>query len=358
MKRIIAVLCVIPLLLSGCTGWLDGSYQSVTPHLGSSEPVSTENLSASDYSGLQDALLRLVMSGLQKGVISVAGYPPNDLAQDMEAAIDHTLTQEPLAAYAAIGISYEMGTAAGQPAVAVTVLYRHDRTEVQSVLTVPSMFFAQEAIAIALNQCDTSVALYVTDYTETDIVKWIQEYANLHPNKVVECPTVTVNHYPATGDQRVLELTFTYKTGIRAMQSMQQTLKQLFEAAVLSVSGTDAPNHKFNQLYGFLAGRFDYQISSSITPAYSLLVSGIGDAKAFASVYAAMCTEAGLECYMVSGTKAGQSWYWNIININGLYYHVDLIQCLENGVFRTAKESEMTDYTWDVLPIPSVTNNP
>lgn len=353
MKRIIAALCVIPLLLSGCAGWLDGSYQSVTPHAGSNDTNDTKNLTASDYTSLQKALSQLVLSGVHNGVISVAQYDPKNLTQDMDKAIEYALANDPLVAYAASKIGYELGTSAGQPAVAVTVNYRHDRSEVQSIVTVPSMFFVQEAIAIALNQCESSVALYVNNYTETDITKWIREYADLHPNKVVECPAVTINLYPDTGTKRVLELEFTYKTDIKTLQNMQNTLKQLFDAATLSVSSTNDTRQKFNQLYAFLAGRFDYQISTSITPAYSLLLSGIGDSKAFATVYAAMCTNAGLECYTITGTKADQTWYWNMVNINGNYYHIDLLQCIQSGVFRIARESEMTDYTWDHISLPS-----
>ena len=42
--------------------------------------------------------------------------------------------------------------------------------------------------------------------------------------------------------------------------------------------------------------RYDYRIETSITPAYSLLRHGVGDSRAFAVVYAAMCQQAGLEC--------------------------------------------------------------
>ena len=72
-------------------------------------------------------------------------------------------------------------------------------------------------------------------------------------------------------------------------------MKPVFESAVLYVSGDGAEKQKFSQLYAFLMERFDYKVETSITPAYSLLRHGVGDSRAFATVYAAMCRLAGLE---------------------------------------------------------------
>ena len=99
--------------------------------------------------------------------------------------------------------------------------------------------------------------------------------------------------------------------------------------------------------------RFDYSLETTITPAYSLLHEGVGDCTAFATVYAAMCRKAGLECHVVSGTREGEPWSWNLIYFMGNYFHVDLLFCSQTGGFAASLGSEMTDYEWDHSAYPS-----
>ena len=98
--------------------------------------------------------------------------------------------------------------------------------------------------------------------------------------------------------------------------------------------------------------RFDYKVETSITPAYSLLRHGVGDSRAFATVYAAMCRASGLECIVVTGTRSGEPWTWNIICQDGVYWHVDLLRCNEQGRFHKTEDSGMTGYVWDYSAYP------
>ena len=98
--------------------------------------------------------------------------------------------------------------------------------------------------------------------------------------------------------------------------------------------------------------RFDYPIETSITPAYSLLRHGVGDSRAFAMVYAAMCRSAGLECSIITGTHDGEPWTWNMVQDNGRYYHVDLLRSSGEGAFREFTDGEMSGYVWDYSAYP------
>ena len=98
--------------------------------------------------------------------------------------------------------------------------------------------------------------------------------------------------------------------------------------------------------------RFDYQTETSVTPAYSLLQHGVGDSRAFATVYAAMCRKAGLECLVVTGTRSGEPWAWNMIKLGSAYQHVDLLKCSAGGGFRETADREMDGYVWDYSGYP------
>ena len=99
--------------------------------------------------------------------------------------------------------------------------------------------------------------------------------------------------------------------------------------------------------------RYDYKIETSLTPAYSLLCNGVGDIETFACVYARMCRRAGLECEVITGTKAGEPWFWNMVCDNGSYYHVDLLRCNTEGNFRELTDEGMEGYVWDYSAYPS-----
>ena len=151
----------------------------------------------------------------------------------------------------------------------------------------------------------------------------------------------------------MLELIFTYQTSRDSLRRMQTQVQPVFDSAALYVSGEGEDYQKLSQLYGFLTERFDYKFETSITPAYSLLRHGVGDSRAFATVYAAMCRGAGLECMTVTGTRAGEPWTWNIVMDNGCYYHVDLLRSNAVGQFRTYTDSQMSNYVWDYSDYPA-----
>ena len=60
-----------------------------------------------------------------------------------------------------------------------------------------------------------------------------------------------------------------------------------------------------------------------------------------------MCRQAGVDCQVVSGTRDGESWHWNIIREENVYYHVDLLRCNEGGGFSRRTAAQMQDYVWD-----------
>ena len=150
-----------------------------------------------------------------------------------------------------------------------------------------------------------------------------------------------------------MELSFTYQNSREALRQMQQQVRPVFEAASLYVSGEGSDHQKFSQLYGFLVERFDYKLETSITPAYSLLCHGVGDSRAFAEVYASMCRRVGLECLIVTGTRDGDPWTWNMVKDGEKYYHVDLLRRLDSSDFREYSDGEMGGYVWDYSAYPA-----
>lgn len=347
---IAAALCA---LLCGCSSWMDGTYYSSTPHLDQSRAEDSSSISAANEQELQGALAGLVSSGTENAVISIPDFPAESVESSMARSIAYITQTHPIGAYAVDTVEYEVGTSAGIPAIAVSISYVHGRSEIRQIKQVADMTLAAQEIYKALTQFDTGLVMEVRGYRDTDLAQIVENYAAENPGTVIEIPQVTATVYPESGSDRVLELIFTYQTSRDSLRTMQSQIKPIFDAAVLYVAGDAEDQVKYSQLYAFLMERFDYQIGTSITPAYSLLRHGVGDSKAFAQVYSAMCRRAGLECLVVSGARDGDALYWNIVRDNGNYYHVDLLRCARNGAYSELLDDEMSGYVWDYSTYPA-----
>lgn len=350
----IVYLLVFCLLLSGCDMGFDGDYVWQQSHSIPDVMEGGQNISASNYQSLYAVLEQAVESGAAQLTVSVAAYDRAAVEADAAKAVDALRNQNPVAAYAVENITWELGSIGGEQVIVAQFTYLYDPAQLKRILTVADNSEAYNAISVALHDCDSNIVLRIQSYEEMDFVQLVEDYAVQNPQIVMETPQVTVSMYPESGSDRVVELKFTYQTSRDALRNMQTQVATVVDAAVDMVSVTAQPKGKYAQMYALLMERFQvYTQETSITPAYSMLVYGVGDSRAFATVYAALCRQADLECLTVVGARDGELRYWNIINIDGIYYHVDLLRCKEEGQFREMTDAEMEGYVWDYSAYPA-----
>ena len=350
MKRLAACLLALVLLLSGCS---EGSYVSVKPHQGGNTSGNAQAVAVGNYEEMLAALKEMVAGAVEQQVLSVADMDENAVTATLDQAIRTTCRTDPMAAYAVEEITYERGQSGNLPAVAVSIRYNRTRREILQMPTAADMDQAASRIQVALNGCNSSVVMLVERYEPTDFVQLIEDYAASYPEWVIEIPTVAEATYPEAGDRCILELKFSYQTSRESLRTMQSRVQSVFDSARLYVQGDSSDHEKYNQLFSFLTQRFDYKAETSITASYSLLCHGVGDSRAFAMVFAAMCRNAGLECLMVTGTKNAEPWTWNIVRDGEKYYHLDLTRCKEDGFFYERTDDAMGGYVWDYSAFPA-----
>lgn len=350
-RRAICFLLVLCSLLCGCS-WLEGNYHNVTPHRVKTENAQVEAVSASNYRQLCDALEEMIETGTESSVINVSAYNQSLLENGIEMAASYAVSDFPIGVYAVEALHYELGTNSGKPAIAVDISYRHSRVEIQKIRRVKDIVEAQIYLEQALEDCDSGIVMLIDAYTPVDFTQIVENYAAANPQIVMEIPQVSAGIYPEGTGTRVVELTFTYHTSRDILRQMQTQVDPVFDSAALYVTGDGEDSQKLTQLYAFLMERFDYQVETSITPTYSLLCHGVGDSRAFASVYASMCHRAGLECVTVTGTRSGEPWCWNIVKDGDNHFHVDLLRCSEEGGFRKYTDADMSGYVWDYSAYP------
>ena len=353
MKRLILLLALC-CLLCGCSSMFDGSYHSRTFHEEQGSHIQSTTITAADPQSLRTVMEDLVSSGTTTTVINVTDFD-GDVDTAMATISDYIRTTYPLGAWAVDTLTYEIGPSGSMHAISVSITYLRSRAELRQVQTVEDIKAARNAIGSALESCEAGLVLLVEQYFPTDFAQLVADFADENPHLVMESPQVLATCYPDQGSSRVVELYFTYQTSRESLRNMQNQVQPVFSAARLYVSGEGSEHQKFTQLYAFLMERFDYTLETSITPAYSLLRHGVGDSSAFATVYAAMCRRAELGCLVITGTRDGEPWTWNMICDNGMYYHVDLLRCAESGRLLALTDKEMSGYVWDYSAYPPAT---
>lgn len=349
MRRGLAAVLVIAmcLTLAGCDLWMDGNYSSVELNLGTPNQTILPDDDLSSYIDLREIMSELVEAGTQSAVLYTSKYDKAQMVSFMELVIKYITESHPIGSYAVDKISYNISTNGARQMIAVSISYIHKRSEILGMKQAKTMEDAIAFIMDAMGKYDAGIVMLVDGYESKDIAQMVQSYAEENPQICMEVPQVSVNTYPERGSRRVLELSFTYKNSRSVLRSMQQTVQSVFSAAQVSVSPDMMPVEKLSQLYSFLMDNREYTMQTSITPTYSLLRYGVGDSKAFASVYAAMCRNVGLDCQVVTGTRAGEAWCWNAVLIDGTYYYVDLLRCRQTGAFLLQSFQHMTGYVWD-----------
>ena len=336
--------------LCGCDMWMQGSYAHVSPHKMPESLDDGERIEASSYHTLYLALCDLV----EAGTISATVYYPNEnkntVQNYMESAVHQICTANPMGSYAVEKITYEVGTKGGVQAVAVQISYNRSFSDIRYINRVTEMSAGVALIYDALAKCRPSATFFVEEYIQTDFVQLIKNYVDANPDICMEMPQVTVTNYPQNGSQRVIEVLFAYENSRDDLRVMQQTVAAAFDSALLSVSPDAENTAKCAQLYRYLVLHYDpNSLYTSITPAYSLLHYGVGDSKAYATVYAAMCNKVGVYCAVVVGTKDGKPYYWNAVKEGEGYLFVDFLQCARQGTFALRSKDQMKNYVWDYL---------
>lgn len=345
MKRTVAMLSILSLLLCGCGSVYSGTYSAVKPHTQSDASQPGREESAEDYHQLCRVLEGIVESGQHNAVIDVGNYGSEDLEDDILRARNYVENRYPLGAYAVDWMSVRLGKSDGRSVLSVYVHYIHNPVDFRDIYRVQSEEEVAGRIHQTMERYDSRLVLWVNADEQINYSRIVEEYAMDHPRTVMEFPVLEIKTYPESGSERIVALTFEYQTGEDSLRSMRDQVGPVFDRALQAARGS---KDRYRALYDFLMKGYNHHITPSITPSYSLLKYGVGDSKAFAQVYAAMCREAGMECMMVNGTKNGASHWWNIIRVGDVYYHLDLL----GGSYTLHSNASLSGYVWDYASYP------
>ena len=356
MKKWLCFLLLLS-LLSGC-GMVDDSYYVVQKH---SEPPTqaTQNQNeteeptvVTDRDSLRAALLYRTRNWIEQDTLLIENYV-GDFNQDLSEVLNHATQEDPIGAYAVDYIDVQLVGSAVSGSIQVAIVFRRSAAEINSIVTVNSTANALQRIQLAMISYETSLTLRIRNYREVDFTENIRTYCLENPNKVVAIPEFSAEVYPKSGETRILELHFTYPNTRDELRRMLATVNTVLTSANSYIKSAESDLERLALLTRFLTTRFDYRITENapVMPAYELLHDGLAHSLSFATVFRYECAAAGIDCQIISGTLNDSTHNWNLVQIDGVYYYVDLMNNICNGIdeLTLLSSDQLRDlgYVWD-----------
>lgn len=365
MKNALCVLLLLGVLLglSGCGNWVENEYLSVGEHV--EQPIPTTTVPeeepqpvVTNRTELRGMVLSFIRDWTEQGMILVRDYD-GDISADVTETLRYVMEEDPIGAYAVDYADAELNGDAADGSILLSIVFRRSSAEVDAIVTVNGKDAADQRIHRALSNFDSSLTLRIRNYTETDYVAEIREYCLANPDQIFTVPEVSAEVYPKEGETRILELHFLYPASRDEMRLMQNSVNTILLSSSSYVRQGADEQERAELLFRFLTTRFQYTLSETEPemPLYSLLCEGIAHSLSFANAFYAEGLEAELDCRIVSGFLNETPYYWNMLRLDGEYYHVDLMRAVEQGeselMLLTDDELRANGYVWDELLYPA-----
>ena len=369
MRKAAAVLTLMALLLAlpGCGSLLGGEYASSREHVGVQGGGSGEvelAFEADDYDEICRSVEELVSAGASRGVIRVASYPGNleaDLAEACLAASNDTA----LGAYCVYFINYSITRLMSFYEVSVSVIYRHTPEEAAGIPVCADEAALEELMRDALTRRAESVTVKLTgeDGEEDTVEAAVENAYYAHPGDILYIPTYTVAAYPETGEERILEIVFTYPYDTPTVEQRRASLtSRAREIAAAIPAGTN--QERLMALAEFFSQNVEYDGTVdtsdaqarrySAMTAYGALDQGRAAGEGYAMGLKVLCDLLDIECYVIRGRFYNRDHAWNLVRLdNGQLYHVDMTAFDPQAApLKNDSQQYSAGYWWDATLYP------
>lgn len=337
MKKVLCLCLAAALcLLGGCARLLLREYAVSSPHA-EQRPVGSkeDTLEARNYVDLKNALLQLVRAGSETGKIRLYDFS-GEINREVSRACQEVL-REPIGAWAVDYMSPEYTVLPGYTELEISVFYQPGRSVNIPVLAGRAEL--GETLKASLRGFDTQLVVEL-GYYDPDSSGWsaaelpLSVYRDNAAFAVGE-PAVTVALYPDSGYRRILAYSFVWPDSALALRTRVAQAERACEEIVADLpAGLTEPQTAL-WLYDALMARviYDEEAARALREGavyhgnagnlYGALVEETALPEGYALAYKQLCDTAGLRCAVVAGARGGDAHTWNIIRLEGAWYHVD-----------------------------------
>ena len=352
-KRYIAGILLAALLVSlcGCTSVFDKEYLSVRSYEEPSNLLTdTDTTQIRNYAGLMRALNTMAAQYERSFVLAFGDYD-GIIADDLAAACEELRTGTAIGAYCIDSVTYETEQVIAYCEASITIAYNRPENEVRSIYSAQTQKSILDCVVDALDRQKTQFAIQISTSTlETgDVAALVRSACLNQPQLVVDLPVIDVTVYSGGSSQKIFGVTLRYDIGASAVNDRRTQLDGRVRTLISSLT---AGEKETPLQAAFVVMRACEQRTTTVRTAYDALVNGSGDSCALAMAYKAVCDALNIPCQVVSGRFQGIDRCWNVVQVNGNYYHLDLSMQSETLWLRS-DESMRGTYQWSADSCPT-----
>jgi hypothetical protein len=247
--------------------------------------------------------------------------------------------------------------------VDITIEYSRTSEELEAITAVVTEQELTDLLLYAMSRHSEEVVLLgALQLTEEMIVEKIRQIYYNNPSKIVMLPIATVEMFPETGSERVYSIQFSFMYAAAMMGRFSEWLTLYVEQNAGRIEG-DTDSLRLLALVRNLAASIEFMEGTATTisvhgaqnwdtTAYGALVRGRAVGEGFAMAFKALSIELGFDTHIVLGYLDERIHAWNIVRLEGYYYHIDVAMIskygLEAAFLKNDYEFEEMGYVWDM----------
>ena len=358
-KRLLAALLLSAfcLALVGCGSLFDREYLSVTDYEFPPQKSSEEedSITVRDVEELRQVLVSLLNEQAVEGRVVFDPSYAGDVNADIASVCWQVRTQDALFAYCVANISYDVTKLVSHYEARFTIGYTEAGQKLDSIVRLQLTTGLEDQLRQAIARGDGRLVVLIgrSSLTAEDVAKLASRVYREDPIAEPREPRVSINMLSGTGLQRLYDIRFSYSLSAEELALRRQQLRQL------DPFGDQLPLPTEPAERALLACKYLLQYSgyseTGQNDIYSALVAGEANSEGLALAYVELCRQLDIPCQIVYGTRNFRSCCWNIIQLDGDYYHVDVSACMTQGMeqgFLLPDETMWTLCRWDISSYP------
>ena len=333
-------LLLAAVLLCGCGSVFDKEYVAIDDYVPTvQDPAqSGERVTVRNFTALKQAIRTLVSNGETEGSIVFDAAYDGDTTEDMASACWQVRTQDALCAYCVSNIAYDTS---GE--------------EAESIIKLPYSTGLERLIESAFEQGQTKLVVLInrSALSAEDMEGTAARVYRENPATAPKAPSVSVNMYSGANMQRLYEINLRYGMGAEELAAKKRQLARVTPFEQLNIEELDEAERAL-AAYEYLVDNCSIADEGQGGSIYAALVEHSTDSEGAALAFVELCRQLKVDCQIVYGQRAWRDHCWNIIRVNGDYYHVDagLTNADINASFLKTDQDFWESYRWDVSAYP------
>lgn len=366
MKRFLLCFLVLAILFSlcGCESVLDGEVAVIQPYSGSpSQSASTapeESVVLNTDEEFKLAVEDMIANGETEALFRI---PLSDDTEKREAELSKycqsIALNTPLGAYAVYYITCKLTPIVSYYNAGISITYKRSTESIQAITHISSARYLGSRLLSSMAACENSLTFFTSmDNLSADFIRSeIQELYWENPLSVAIPPESNISAYPASTGERIVEIEFTWAYTQSVLLDMQTRLLNSVDD-IVSHSVDTGDYGLLSSFRDALQKRAVMQEPASVLSdtAYGVLVGQTGTPLGFSLAFKALCDRLGISCQIVNGLHNGREYYWNLVNCDGNWYHVDSAgdtSALTPDTFLFGDSSMQDTYSWATEEYPA-----